>query len=53
MFNLIILIIVNITFEVLFDSLIELFYLSIGLEMKSYGKLVVYFEFCYKCYKES
>ncbi len=52
MFDLVILVIVDIVSEVLFDNLVELFYLFIGLEMKSYRKFAIYFEFCCKCYKE-
>ncbi len=51
-FDLVILIVVDITSEVLFDSLVKSFCLFIGLKVKSYGKLVVYSEFCYKYYKE-
>ncbi len=48
----IILIIVDITFQILFNNLIESFYLSIGLKMKDYRKLVVYSEFCNEYCKE-
>ncbi len=53
MFDLIILIIVDIASEVLFDNLIESFYLSIGLRMKDCRKFAVHSEFYYKCYKKS
>ena len=52
MFDLVILVIVDIIFEVLFNSLIELFCLFIGLKIKNYRKFVVYSEFYYKYYKE-
>ncbi len=52
MFNLIVLIIVDITSEILFDNLIESFYLSIGLKIKNYRKFIVHFKFCYEYYKE-
>jgi len=42
-FDPIILVIINIAFEILFNSLVEPFYLSIGLKMKGYRKFVVYF----------
>ena len=51
-FNLIVLIVINIVSEVLFNNLVELFYLFIGLRIKSYKKFVVHFEFYYKYYKE-
>ncbi len=53
MFDPVILIVVDIAFEILFNSLIKSFYLSIGLRVKSYKKLVVYSEFYYECYEES
>ncbi len=53
MFNPIILVVVDVVSEVLFNNLVESFYLSIGLKVKGYKKLVVYFEFYCKCYKES
>ncbi len=43
MFNPIILVIVDITSKALFNSLIELFYSSIGLKMKSCRKFAIYF----------
>ncbi len=52
MFNLVILVVVDIVSEVLFNGLVELFCLSIGLRMKGCRKFVVYFEFCCKCYEE-
>ncbi len=52
MFDLIILVVVDIVSKVLFDSLVESFYLSIDLKIKGYKKFVVHSEFCYKCYKE-
>ena len=42
-FDLIILIVVDIAFKVLFNSLIESFYLFIGLRMKRYKKFIVHF----------
>ncbi len=53
MFDPIILIVVNITSEILFNNLIESFYQSIRLEIKNYKKLAVHSEFYYKYYKES
>jgi len=53
MFDPVILVVVDIVSEVLFNSLNESFYLSIGLKVKDYGKLVVYSEFCYEYCKES
>ena len=53
MFNLVVLVIVDITFKILFNSLIESFYLSIDLKIKSYRKFAVYSEFYYKYCKES
>ncbi len=52
MFDPIILIIVDITFKVLFNSLIKLFCLFIDLRMKDYKKFVVYSKFYYKYYKK-
>ena len=52
MFDPIILIVVDIIFEVLFNSLIKLFYLSIDLKMKNYRKLIVHSKSYYKYYKE-
>ncbi len=52
MFDPIVLIVVNIISEVLFNSLVESFYLSIGLKMKGYRKFTVYSEFRNKYYKE-
>ncbi len=43
MFDLIVLIVVDIVFEILFNSLVELFYLSIDLKVKSYKKFVIHF----------
>ncbi len=53
MFNPIVLIIVDITFQILFYYLIKSFCLFIGLKIKSCRKLVVYFKLYYKYYKES
>ncbi len=53
MFNLIVLVVVDITSKVLFNSLVESFYLFIYLKVKSYRKFVVHSEFCYKYCKES
>ena len=53
MFNLINLIIVDITSQILFYYLIESFYLSVRLKMKNCGKLVVHSEFRGKSYKKS
>ena len=52
MFDPVILIVVDIVSEVLFNSLIKSFYLFIGLKMKNYRKFVVYSEFCYEYYEE-
>ncbi len=52
MFDLIILIVVDIISKVLFDSLIKLFCLSINLKVKGYKKFIIHSEFCYKYYKE-
>ncbi len=52
MFNLIVLIVVDITFKVLFNNLVESFYLSIGLKIKNCRKLIVHSKFYYKYYKE-
>jgi len=52
MFDPIVLIVVDIVFEVLFDGLIESFYLFIGLKIKDYKKFVVHSKFCYESYKE-
>ncbi len=52
-FDLIVLIIINITFKILFNNLIESFYLSIDLKIKNCRKFAVYSEFCYEYYKES
>ncbi len=52
MFDPIILVVVDIAFEVLFNSLVESFYLSIGLRIKNCKKFVVYSEFCYEYYEE-
>ena len=52
-FDLIILIIIDITSKVLFNSLVKPFYLSIGLGVKSCRKLVIHSEFYNECYKES
>ena len=43
MFDLVILVVVDIAFKILFNSLIESFYLSVGLNIKSYKKIVIYF----------
>jgi len=43
MFDLVILVVVDVVFEVLFNSLVELFYLFIDLGIKGYKKFVVYF----------
>ncbi len=43
MFDPIVLVVVDVVSEVLFNSLVELFYLSIGLEMKSCRKLAIHF----------
>ncbi len=53
MFNLIILVIIDIASEVLFNSLIESFYLSIGLKIKDYRKFVIHSEFYYEYCEES
>ncbi len=53
MSNPIILIVIDIISQILFNSLVKSFYLSIGLKIKDYRKFVVYFEFYNKCYKES
>ena len=53
MFNPVILIVIDITFKILFNSLIKPFYLSIGLKVKSYRKFIVHFKLYYKYYKES
>ena len=52
MFDLVILVVINIVFEVLFNSLVESFCLSIGLGMKGCRKFTIHSEFYYKCYKE-
>ena len=52
MFDPIILIVVDIVSEVLFNSLVKLFYLSIGLGIKGYRKFAIHFKFCCKYYKE-
>ncbi len=52
MFNLIILIVVDIIFKILFISLIELFYLFINIKIKNYRKFVNYFKLYYKYYKK-
>ena len=52
MFDPIILIVVDIISKILFNSLIESFYLSINLKIKSCKKLIVHFKFYYKYYKE-
>ncbi len=52
MFNLVILIIVDIISQILFYYLIKSFYLSVRLKVKDCKKFVVYSEFCNKCYKE-
>ncbi len=43
MFDLVILIIVDIISEILFNSLVESFYLFIDLRVKSYRKFIVHF----------
>ncbi len=43
MFDLVVLVVIDIVFEILFNSLIESFYLFIGLKIKSYRKFIVYF----------
>ncbi len=43
MLNLIILVVIDITSKVLFNSLVESFYLSIDLKIKDCRKFVVYF----------
>ncbi len=43
MFDPIVLIVVNIISEILFNSLIESFYLSIGLKIKGYKKFIIHF----------
>ncbi len=53
MFDLIILVIIDIVSEVLFNSLVELFYLFIGLRVKSCRKLIIHSEFYYKYCEES
>ncbi len=52
MFDLVILIVIDIVSKVLFNSLIESFCLFIGLRVKGYRKFVIHSEFYYKCYKE-
>ena len=42
-FDLIILVVVDIVSEVLFNNLVKSFYLSIGLRVKDYRKFAVYF----------
>ncbi len=50
MFDPIILIVIDITSKILFNSLVESFYFSIGLEVKSYRKFIIYsklyYEYC-------
>ncbi len=43
MFDLVILVVINVVSEVLFNSLVESFYLFISLGMKGCRKFVVYF----------
>jgi len=52
MFDLVILIIIDITYKILFKKLIESFYLFIDLKIKDYRKFVVYSEFYDEYYKE-
>ncbi len=52
MFNLIILVVIDIVFKILFNNLIKSFYLFIDLKIKNYRKFAVYSEFYYKYYKE-
>ena len=52
MFDPVVLIVIDIISEVLFNNLIKSFYLSIGLEIKGYRKLTVHSKFCYEYYKE-
>ncbi len=52
MFNLVILIVVDVISEVLFYCLVELFYLFICLGVKSYRTFVVYSKFYNESYKE-
>ncbi len=51
-FDPIVLIVIDIIFKILFNNLIESFYLFIGLKIKGYKKLTIYSESYYKCYKE-
>ncbi len=53
MFDLIILTIINIVSEVLFNNLIKSFYLFVDLIVKGCKKLAIYFKLYYKRYKES
>ncbi len=53
MFNLINLIIVDITSQILFHYLIKSFYLSVRLKVKSYKKFAIDSKFCSKYYIES
>ncbi len=52
MFDPVILIVVDIVSKILFNNLVESFYLFIGLKMKDYRKFVVHFKFYYKCCEE-
>ena len=52
MFDLVILVVVDIVSKVLFNSLVESFYLFIGLKIKSCKKFIIHSEFYYKYYKE-
>ncbi len=53
MFDPVILIVIDITSEILFNNLVESFCLSIDLKIKSYRKFVIHSKFYYKYYKES
>ena len=53
MFNPVILVVIDIISQILFYYLVKLFYLSIGLKIKGYKKLVVHSEFYNEYYKES
>jgi len=52
MFDLVILIVVNIISEVLFNNLVKSFYLSIGLKIKDYKEFADHSKFYYKYYKK-
>ena len=53
MFNLIILVVIDIISQILFYCLIESFCLSVYLKVKGYRKLAIPSEFYNECYKES